>query len=341
MEKMNSKIAIYATVALLVFGVSGCVVTERPTPVERPTLLGPNLNWEIPTKDFIGDKALISYRAVPMEPIDQERAQKMAEELRETARIGKLFDRVQEYDRRFVFTSSEDSSAVFDVHSTTGAFLFNAGLKNYSGESSTRGLPSPKEAPHLAREYLAKFRYLPENKEEVVLARVGGLRMAASKEGRSSGPYEKLVTVFFRRVLQNVRVQGPGSRIVVHLGEQAALVGVIRNWRDVKAQKVSRDQVKSDKLIRYAIQRRLIKTADQAKEITVKKAELVLFDDGRGVIEPAIYVVAVARYQGPKLAKRDVEIPVDFYVPVLLKPKGYYPFHKDAEAKWPGSDSEQ
>ena len=81
--------------------------------------------------------------------------------------------------------------------------------------------------------------YLPENKEEVVLARVGGLGMTVSKDGKSSNKYEKLVTVFFRRVLQEVRVQGPGSRILVHLGEQAALVGVIRNWPDVKAQEVS------------------------------------------------------------------------------------------------------
>jgi len=335
MKRMSFRLAVYITLPLLVFAVSTCAVAEQATPVE------PKINWEVPTNDFIGKKALQTYQAVPIEPINQEQAQKMAEQLRESAGIKIPFDKVQEYDARFIFTSGEDSSAVFEVDSTTGAFLFNAGLKKYSGEGSTRGLPTPKNAPDLALKYLTKLRYLPENKEEVVLARVGGLGMAAAKDGKSSNKYEKLVTVFFRRVLQDVRVQGPGSRILVHLGEQAALVGLIRNWPDVKAQEVSRDQVKSDELIRRAIQRRLLKMADQAKEIIVQKAELVLFDDGRGMIEPAIYVVAAARYQGPKRAKGLVEIPVDFYVPVLLKPKGYYPFHKDAEAKWPGSDSEQ
>lgn len=335
MKKMSSKLAIYITVTLLVFAISTYAVAEQPTLGE------PKINWEVPTNNFIGKKALITYQAVPIKLINQEQAQKMAEQLRETAGIRIPFDKVQEYNGRFIFTSSEDSSAVFDVGSATGAFLFNAGLKEYSGEGSTRALPSPKNAPDLAREYLTKLRYLPENKKEVVLARVGGLGMAAAKDGKSNNKYEKLVTVFFRRVLQDVRVQGPGSRILVHLGEQAALVGLIRNWPEVKAQEVSRNQVKSDELIRHAIQRRLLKMADQAKEIIVQKAELVLFDDGRGMIEPAIYVVAAARYQGPKRAKGVVEIPVDFYVPVLLKPKGYYPFHKDAEAKWPGSDSEQ
>jgi len=335
MKSMSSKLAIYILSTLLVFGVSTYAVAEQPTPVE------PKINWEVPTNTFVGQKALITYQAVPIEPIKQEQAQKMAEQLRETAGIRIPFDKVQEYDGRFIFTSSEDSSAAFDVDSATGAFLLNAGLKKYYSEGSTRGLPSPKNAPDLAREYLTKLRYLLQNKKEMVLARVGGLGMAAARDGKSSNKYEKLVTVFFRRVLQDVRVQGPGSRILVHLGEQAALVGLIRNWPDVKAQKVSGDQVKSDEMIRHAIQRRLLKMADQAKEIIVQKTELVLFDDGRGVIEPAIYVVAAARYQGPKRAKGVVEIPVDFYVPVLLKPKGYYPFHKDAEAKWPGSDSEE
>jgi hypothetical protein len=81
-----------------------------------------------------------------------------------------LFDSVREYDGRFVFTSSKDASAVLDVHPATGAFLFNAGLKNYSGEGSTEALPSTERAPELAREYLAKLRYLPEDQKELVLA---------------------------------------------------------------------------------------------------------------------------------------------------------------------------
>ena len=172
----------------------------------------------------------------------------------------------------------------------------------------------------------------------MVLARVGGLGMTVVKNGESSSNYAKLVTVFFRRVLQELQVQGPGSRILVHLGERAALVSVIRNWPDVKAQEVSEKQVKSDDMIRQEIERRLLKMAGQAREIIVEKADLVLFDDSRGVIEPAIYVVASARYQGPERAEGLVEIPVDFYVPVLLEPKGYYPFHQDAEVRGPGSD---
>lgn len=332
MKKISPKVTICITVILLIFGFSTWAMTNWRTESE------PKINWKVPTENFIGDKTLMTYRAVPVKPINQEQAQKMVEQLRETAGIRIQFDKVQEYDGRFIFTSSEDSSAVFDVASSTGTFLFNSGLKNYSKEGSTRDLPSQKNAPELAYKYLDKLHYLPENKQEMNLARVGGLSMAAAKEGKTSEKYEKLVTVYFRRILGGMDVRGRGSRILVQLGEQSSLVGVIRSWAEVKDQKHSRNQVKNDKLIFQEIRRRLIQMAGQAEEIVVQKAKLVLFDDGRGVIEPAIHVVAAARYQGPNKDRSVIEIPVDFYIPALLKPEGYYPFHQDAEAKWPGSD---
>lgn len=332
MNKMNSKVAVYIIVALMVLGVSSLAAAEQLNTGE------PKITWKVPTDKFLDKKNLTTYRAIQIKKIGHEQAYEMTKRFRETAKIKLSFEIVEEHDNRFIFSDVEDPSAVFDVDSATGAFLFNAGLKKYSGEGTTQGLPSPKDAPDLALKYLVKLGYLPENSKEMALTRVGGLGMTASKNGKSTEDYKKLVTVIFRRVLNELRVQGPGSRILVHLGEQADLVGMIRNWSEVDAQKVAADQLKNDELIRREIYRRLLKTAGQAKEIFVQKAELVLYDDGRGVIEPAFYVVAAAQYQGPERTKGTVDIPVDFYIPILLKPAGYYPFHQDAEAKWPGSE---
>ena len=332
MNKMNSKVATYIMVALVVLGVSSWAVAEQQTTGE------PKIIWKVPTDKFVSKKNLITYRAIQIKKIGHEQAYDMIKRFLETPNIKLSFKYIEEHDSRFIFAAVEDPSAVFDVDSATGAFLFNAGLKKFSGEGTTQGLPSSKEAPDLALKYLDKLGYLPENREEMVLVRVGGLGMTAFKNEKSTENYKKLVTVFFRRVLNEMRVQGPGSRILVHLGEQADLVGMIRNWSEVNAQKVAADQVKNDELIRREIHRRLLKIAGQAKEIFVQKAELVLYDDGRGVIEPALYVVAAAHYQGRERTKGAVEIPVDFYVPILKNPAGYYPFHQDAEAKWPGSE---
>jgi len=322
----------------LVLLVSGVAAVAAP---DRPSMAGPEIKWEARAEGFVATERLATYRAVPVERISHEHAQKMLQQLRDMTRAKGRFDGLQEIGGRLVFSSEDDASAVFDVDSRTGTFLFNAGLKGYSDEAATRDLPSPKEAPDVAREYLAKLRYMPKNDQELVVERVGGLAMAAAKDGRSSEPYQKLVTVYFGRVIDGLRVQGRGSRILVHLGESSALVGVIRSWLEVEPQKVDRDGVKSDDMILHEINRRLFRMADQAREIVVRKAELVLFDDGRGVIEPAIHVVASARYEGPERAKEGVEIPVDFYVPVLLRSEAYYPFIQDAEARWPGGDAEK
>jgi hypothetical protein len=241
-------------------------------------------------------------------------------------------------DNRLIVSSAEDPSAIFDIDKRYGAFLFNAGLKQYSGEGDTPGLPSQQLAPELAQQYLSKLDYLPKDKGELVLENVGGLGMAMAKDGKSSVKYQKLVTVFFRRNLDGIRVQGRGSRMVVHLGKEATLAGLIRNWPEVKANEIPHERLKNDKQIYKEITTRLKVMAGQAAGITVQNAEFVLFDDGRGVIEPAIYVVAMARYDGPKRAKGFVEIPVDFYVPALTKHVAYYPFQQDANAKAPKNE---
>ena len=112
-----------------------------------------------------------------------------------------------------------------------------------------------------------------------------------------------------------------------------------RSWAELEARKADQNGIKSDDVILGEIRRRLFMMAGEAEVIVVEKADLVLFDDGRGVVEPAIYVVAAAQYEGPERAGGSVRIPVDFYIPVLLESEGYYPFHQDVEARWPGSET--
>lgn len=73
MKRVCFRLAVYSTLPLLAFVVSTYAVAEQATPVE------PKINWEVPTNDFIGKKALRTYQAIPIEPINQEQAQKIAE----------------------------------------------------------------------------------------------------------------------------------------------------------------------------------------------------------------------------------------------------------------------
>ncbi|NEX11309.1 MAG: hypothetical protein C1942_01180 [Prosthecochloris sp.] len=293
-----------------------------------------------PPQPIVRQPAMKRYEALRVSPLDQNGARGILWNLQQYSSFAPGFEKVENIDGRYLFSSPHDPSAVFDIDARTGSFLLNYGLKRYSGEGSTKNLPSAAQAKELAWSYLGRTGYLPKNEEEMVLAGIGGLDLAVAKDGKTGGPYKKLVTVRFSRVLDGIPVQGPGSRIVVHLGQNGVMNAMIRNWLEVKAFSVRQKQQKSSKVIRRDIAERLSRIAGGAKEILDQNAVQVLYDDGLGIIEPAIYVTAVARYEGPG-EKGVVDIPVDFYVPVLKSSKADFPFKKDRGIKSPGRDRRQ
>ncbi|NTU58652.1 MAG: hypothetical protein HGB00_07005 [Chlorobiaceae bacterium] len=328
---MNKCISIFALI-----GMTALVIPAQSSVVHaRSAYSSVRLN------NFIGKKQLVSYRAVPVKPLNFNDAWEILNKTQARTHVNMHFEKAQQLTGgRYVFTSPEDPSAVFDIDPTTGSFLLNYGFKKYTHEFSTLNLPSASQAPELARKHLAETGFLPANEREMVVGHVGGLNLGVTKYGRSTGDYKKLVTVQYNRVLEGLPVQGPGSRIIVHLGEDGALAGLIRNWPDVTAKAIAKSELKSNAVISKEIRQQLRLTAGDAKEIAIRQASLVLYDDGRGTIEPAVYVVADARYLGPR-NETLVNNPVDFYVPVLKVPGAYYPYMKSRNSKSPGYDDRE
>ncbi|NTW51646.1 MAG: hypothetical protein HGB22_03565 [Chlorobiaceae bacterium] len=331
MKKFISTIALMSMTALMVPGHSSVVLAKSAKvtkKIERPYRLG----------NFIGKKRLESYKAVPVRPLNYKDAWDVLSRLQARSHENVAFENSQNLTGgRYVFTSESDRSATFDIDAATGSFLWNFGLKKYTHEHPTLNLPTADQAPAVARKRLAETGYLPANERELVVTHVGGLDMGVAKYGFNPLTFKKLVTVQFGRVLNGLPVQGPGSRIVVSLGEDGALAGLIRNWPEVTSAKIASNKLKSNPAIRKEIRLQLRKEAGDAVSTSIRNASLVLFDDGRGVIEPAVYVVADARYTGPR-NETLVNNPVDFYVPVLKKPEAYYPYMKSRNANAPGFD---
>ena len=71
----------------------------------------------------------------------------------------------------------------------------------------------------------------------------------------------------------------------------------------------------------------------------MKFTDLVLYDHGNGVIEPAIHVVGDMHYEvkvvsGPTVGEiRRLDVPYDTFIPVLKSYKGHYPFMRNPDAK--------
>ena len=198
-------------------------------------------------------------------------------------------------------------------------------MEKYRGEESTKALPENKAAVKYAYYMLRKYG-LEVDPAQLRLAHVGGLNMAVPDGKGGSTIFEKLKTVRFNRVLDGLPVEG-SARILVSLGQRAALSGMIYQWPKIgKSVPMDTSQIRKPDSIRFQALKTIEKMSKKAKSARLTRASLVVYDDGRGVAEPAYHFI-VERY----LDLSDTEpvmIPYDFYVPIAEKPQAYYP-HND------------
>ena len=71
---------------------------------------------------------------------------------------------------------------------------------------------------------------MPKSQKELHLLHSGGLR-ADSPNGQ--GVIDKMLTLTYGRYLDGVPVIGSGSKIVVHVGDQGEVTGLIHKWREI------------------------------------------------------------------------------------------------------------
>jgi len=123
------------------------------------------------------------------------------------------------------------------------------------------------------------------------------------------------------------------ARIVVQLGEKAELAAMVYQWpRLEKSVRLTSDMLQKPDAIRDSAKREIEAMAKKAMDAELTQAELVLYDDGRGVMEPAYHFVLERHFDDGEL--EPVMIPYDFYVPATVKPVALYP-HMEVAPKAP------
>jgi hypothetical protein len=203
---------------------------------------------------------------------------------------------------------SEDSTAKFEINKVTGDIFFHKGMAAYEGDGDTPGLPSKKQARTLANKYLKDLGF---DKKGLVLNNVDVFKKAVY-DGQTSQTFEKMVLVTYKRKLGGHTVYG-ASRVMVMLGVNGGLAGLIVRWYDV-------EKVKASGVVKNVKDHLTNKIKDKQKDaqfVLVKKADLVMFDDGNGVIEPALFVQGEVNEDG-------ATFPCDWMVPVLTNSKAQY-----------------
>lgn len=222
---------------------------------------------------------------------------------------------------RRLWNSASDRSALFQVDSRTGNFVFMGGMNRYRKDGSTPGLPTQQAAASAAREQLAKLGLKPEG-GEIKLAHVGGLNMGAFDGKGEPKIYEKLRTVQFSRVLGGLPVEGD-SRVVVTLGENGAVSALTYQWPAVTTMKLGRDALADPQAVRSQAMGVLRSVTARAIRSKLASVDLVLYDDGQGMIEPAYHIVVQQYFAFPPGSQ--TMNPFDFYLPALKSPRAVLP----------------
>jgi hypothetical protein len=215
------------------------------------------------------------------------------------------------------------------MNKVTGRIIFNSGLKEYSGDVATEGLPSDKEAIELTKRSLAALK-LDLNEKELSKPIVGGLEMSVKKDQEKPQIFKKMVTVRYNRVLDGIPVEG-ATRLIFTYGKKAELTSMIADWGKFEARDVKQEQIIKADDIHHQIEETILTEAKDAKKIRVVQRDVVLYDDGEGTIEPAVYIKAVLQYtrKSPEGKEETYEIPYDFYRPLVKGSKAIFPHVKD------------
>lgn len=228
-------------------------------------------------------------------------------------------------DTRIALSGVEDASASFEVDQNTGNFLFESGMEKYGKEASTPYLPKDAQLEELALRTLEQFD-LGANPNELKVDHIGGLNLSVADGKSEPRIYEKLKTIRFQRVLDGVPVMGDG-RLVMHFGERAELSGLIYQLPKIgSARELSPKLVQTPESMQKQAFEELTAMAKKAMRSKLTTVDLVLYDDGLGVMEPAYHVVMerMINLDG----KEPTMIPYDFYLPVSSQPIAFFP-HMD------------
>jgi hypothetical protein len=227
---------------------------------------------------------------------------------------GKRF-RVDTPDKQFYALGEESLGFVYSKNLAP-----HLQLSDPQSAGTAKRLPDASRSIELAREYLAKLDLLPSDPAEMYVSKVRVIR------GASCGPagclpqvVDKMRVVFFGRKLNGLPVHG-ASRIAVRIGNDGELVGVIKNWPALTPVAVEGAGVLPKAQWKDAAIRTVkrMQAGSAYPNASIESTELVMYDDGRGHIEPAL------RAKGKKLDGRGKDEPGNWLVPLLTAPKARF-----------------
>lgn len=217
---------------------------------------------------------------------------------------------------------------LFDVYNPSAmGFLYTKPLANYlrpsPNDSKVSRLLSKNNATIAAKDYLCKLNLMPASTDEMYFEQTNTIRGAASTNPQDIIDF--LQVVRFGRKLNDLKVIG-STRIILRIGKEGELVSVIKDWPQLVRNSMN-DNVESygksqwNQVITTHLKNKYKESAIWSS-VNVDNVELVMYDDGVNVVEPALHA------KGNRIDKNGGNFAYDWVIPVLKEPKAKY---KDKE----------
>ena len=291
--------------------------TIQALPIVQNTKLLNRIEIDLKSKD------LTSYQTDVSLNLNKDSIQKKLKQIEEYTGREINNRKIQKSGKNhLIIKDSTDSSVFFNMDSHSGSFSYSSSMEKYYKEERTPNLLNNKEALSMAYKHLESLNLMPK-KEQLGKVTQGGLYMATRKENGDTANYKKMTSVRIDRKLDGIPVLGD-SRIFINMGSNGEIANMIYQWDSILSSKrIPSTEKNSIDDIKKNIYKRLEKGAKDAIKIKFNKIDLVLYDDGKGIIEPAYHIETQLFYKNKKDSYNE---PFDFYVPVLKKPHAFYPF---------------
>ncbi|KJV07357.1 hypothetical protein [Methylocucumis oryzae] len=190
-------------------------------------------------------------------------------------------------DQTVRFISPKDPNTRFEQNLKTGDIRFHRNFARYLGDYAPK-LPSTEEAMKAAHIFLEENKLLPRDESQLNLIHVGGLRMT-STDGKEPGAIiDKLITLNYSRVINDMPVIGPGSKFVIEVGEEGEILGLTKHWREFlpEGKPISPNEMYSfDEAIKLAT-RQLQQEFGENVQYEFLQTKIAYFDNNGKFLQP-------------------------------------------------------
>ena len=320
---MKNKIILFSYALAFTVAISSCKPTKTK-PDENPSVVTYEPGVTIPDYEKL---SLNTYQTAENAKTDEETARKNVVGLLEYAGAAKEFDLkdgMKENDMIW-YRNPKDPSAILNVNLANGDISLNRGMLAYSGNNSTPDLIKQVDAVRVATDHIQKLGFGKNDENSMKVGHVGGVNMAIHDDKDGDKVYEKLTTVRFDRVLDNIPVIGH-TRLLVQMGSKGMVQSLVKQWAPLANTAIANDSEVNKDEVKKSIETHLTNENKTATKIIVKKIDLIYYDTGKGIIEPALHIIGEIQVPKSQTDSTLVSFKHDMVEPILKSPRLSYTF---------------